>query len=198
MTPTETYNEKELLSLVAAGDEAAFAKLFHQWQGFLSTHIFRITESRSITEEIIQDVFLKLWMTRESLNNIDNFKAWLLVVSRNHALNALRSLMRRMEQLHEFEQTFASGTKEEDDLEEKIRYTLIDEAIDHLPVRRKEIYLLHRHERLTYAEIADKLGIGKESVKTHLQLAVRSISEYVKKRTFLLILLLELKDKNIL
>jgi RNA polymerase sigma-70 factor (ECF subfamily) len=74
---------------VAAGNEQAFTELFHRWQSFLATHIYRITESRELAEEIVQDVFLKIWQTRETLSEIQSFKSFLLVVSKNHALNVI-------------------------------------------------------------------------------------------------------------
>ncbi|WP_298707533.1 sigma-70 family RNA polymerase sigma factor [Chitinophaga sp.] len=191
MTVISTYNEPELLLRVSQGDEAAFSALFHHWQPFLTTHIYRITESRELAEETVQDVFLKLWMTREALAGIGHFKAYLLTVSRNHALNALKSLMRRLHNQARFEREGAESLFGDDEPANKLQLSLLDEAIESLSARQKEIYLLHRHQRLSYAEIAEKLGIGRESVKTHLQLAVRSITKHVKQRLALLILLLE-------
>ena len=60
MEIADVYDEKGLLQWVAEGDEVAFGKLFHRWQPFLASHIFRVTESKTITEEIVQDVFLKI------------------------------------------------------------------------------------------------------------------------------------------
>ena len=66
------------------------------------------------------------------------------------------------------------------DAAEVARYSLIDQAIDSLPPRRKEVYLLSRHERIAYKEIANRLGISIESVKTHLKLANNAISFFIR------------------
>ena len=66
------------------------------------------------------------------------------------------------------------------DAAEVARDSLIDQAIDSLPPRRKEVYLLSRHERIAYKEIANRLGISKESVKTHLKLANNAISFFIR------------------
>lgn len=176
-----TYSsESALLSQVAAGDEQAFTYLFHQWQPFLSTHIYRITESRELTEEIVQDAFLKIWQTRETLLEVRNFRNFLIVVSKHQALNALQKISREFQNWEKWVKEDAA-TSDQHDPASKF-YTLLDEAIDQLTERQRQVYLLHRHEKLTYQQIADRLNIGKESVKTHIELAVKHISTHLRSR----------------
>ncbi len=191
MAKQEAHTEKELLARIAAGSEPAFRQLYLEWQPRLASFIFSITQSRELSAEIVQDVFLKIWMTREALSGIDNFKAYLFVVSRNQAINAFRKTMREIRQLEELEAAMSTPAEPSVDEVHDVRLSLIDESIDQLSPRQKEIYLLHRHEGLTYQQIADKLGIGKESVKTHLSQAVKAISRYLKNRLDLLALLIE-------
>ncbi len=181
--------EENLLKEVAMGNEAAFAAIYNIWQGPLSAFILKVTQSGEMAAEVVQDVFLKIWMSRETLTGIQNFKAYLFVMSRNHALNALKKAMRQIQQLDEFAK-LDSNFNEASEVKIEI-YSLLDEAIDKLTPRQKEIYLMHRQQRLTYVQIADALGIGRESVKTHLQLAVKSISKYLNERSIILLLLLQ-------
>ena len=184
-----SYDEKTLLLEIAEGDETAFAGLYNKWQGQLSSFIFKLTQSQEMAAEIVQDVFLKIWMSRETLSEIQNFKAYLFVMSRNHALNALKKTMRQIKQLEAFGK---SGNEVDDPQEAQIEiYSLLDEAIDKLSPRQKEIYLMHRQQRLTYIQIAEMLGIGRESVKTHLQLAVKSISRHLSEKALFIALLLQ-------
>lgn len=187
------HTSQELLLRVAEGDEPAFAQLFREWQPFLSTHIYRITESRELTEEIVQDVFLKIWQTRETLSEIQNFKGYLLVVSKNHAINALQKMAREFHNWEKWVKENKSKGEDEGADPTQLYYSLIDEAVDQLSERQKQVYLLHRHQRLTYQQIADQLGIGKESVKTHIELAVKHITGYVKGRIGMAIILLLLQ-----
>lgn len=180
-----------LLQFVAQGDELAFGQLYEHWQPQLASFIFRITKSKEIAAEIVQDVFLKIWINRELLSGIDQFKSYLFVVCRNHALNALRKAVREFEQFQELETINFDKTSPDDEDTETNRLTIVDIAIDKLSPRQKEIYLLHRHEGFTYHQIAAKLGIGKETVKTHLDLAVKSITEYIKSHITLLALIAE-------
>jgi len=189
LTLTTAYNEKALLLEVAKGDEKAFRQLYNRWHPALGVYIFRVTKSRELAAEIIQDVFLKIWMSRETLSEIDNFKPYLFIMSRNQALNALRKIMREMKLSEEW-----ASLKEDvvrTDNPELVHLSMLDEAIDTLSPRQKEIYLLHRHERLTYLQIAGKLGIGKESVKTHLQLAIKAITKFLQSKIIVVFLVAE-------
>ena len=169
------YNNK-ILRRVACGDRKSFEKLYHDWQPKLSSYIFSITREKDITAEVVQDVFLKIWMSRESLTEINNFSAFLFVVSRNMAINAFRKSMRELER---FEPVSNATAQAEETTDESLLFALsvVDEAIDRLPERQKVVYLYHRHQKLTYQQIAEKLNIGKESVKTHLKLAVNSLKK---------------------
>lgn len=179
MQTVPQYDEKTLLSQIAKGDEVAFRSLFLHWQQLLAGYVFRITESRELTEDIIQDVFLKIWITRESLTEINNFKHFLLVVSRNQAFDVMKKLMKQ-EVLKRTLEKENRPVNFNENYEADNKSSIIDQAIDNLPPRRKEVWLLSRHERLTYNEIAEKLGISRESVKTHLKLATSSISEFIR------------------
>ncbi|NBU35515.1 MAG: sigma-70 family RNA polymerase sigma factor [Bacteroidetes bacterium] len=188
--------ESELLSNVSRGSSKAFRHLYFLWEPTLTSFIFQITKSKELTAEIVQDVFLKIWMTRESLQGVNNFKAYLYVVSKNQAINALKKSIAELEKFkiytnnpHLFE--------EETDENKEYHYSLIDEAIEKLPNRQKEVFLLHRHEKLTYQEIAYRLGIGKESVKSHLSASIKSIKSYLQAKISLILLFIEVVSKKI-
>jgi RNA polymerase sigma-70 factor (family 1) len=167
---------------VAAGDQVAFSELYTVWEPHLSSFIFRITRSKELTAEVVQDIFLKIWMSRETLSEIYNFKSFLFAIGRNQAINTFRKAMRELKHSQDLEKALKNNSNKENDENDLIQLSLVDEAIDHLPPRQKEIYLLHRHKKLTYHQIAEKLGIGKESVKTHLKIAVKSISKFIRTR----------------
>jgi RNA polymerase sigma-70 factor (family 1) len=171
--------EKELLLRVANGDEQAFSELFSAYHQLLGTHIYRITASAELAEEVVQDVFLKLWMSRETLTTVQNFRAYLFVISKNHALNCLRKVAK--ERLHQKtleENALSLAPQESSGLESY--YSLLDKAIDHLPPQQQKVYLLSRHNRLKYDEIANQMGLSRETVKKYLQGATHSITSFVQ------------------
>lgn len=181
------HNEKAVLLQVAQGDEQAFRLLFGAYHQPLALHVYRLTESAELTEEIVQDVFLKIWMSREALAQVQQFSAYLFVVSKNHALNALRAIARERVR----QRAWAQETQEAVPAEDKqgYYYSLIDKAIQQLPPQQQKVYLLSRHERLKHREIALRMGISPETVKKYMQLAIASISDYVRDNTDVFLLL---------
>ena len=192
----ETEKDIDKLKDIAAGSSKAFRALYARWEPTLSSFIFQVTRSKVLTAEIVQDVFLKVWMTRESLIDVKDFKAYLFVISKNRAINALKKSLADLERMKKYASEVPFNEQLEDDDNEQLTFTLIDEAIDQLSPRQKEIFLLHRHERYSYREISEKLGIGKESVKTHLSLAIKSIKNHIENKIALIILLIDFISKK--
>jgi RNA polymerase sigma-70 factor (family 1) len=171
--------ENDLLLRVAGGDEQAFSELFNTHHQLLGTHIYRITGSAELAEEVVQDVFLKIWLSRESLSAVQHFRAYLFVVSKNHALNCLRKLAKERLRQKTIEEN-AISLIPEDNSGLDAYYSLLDEAIDHLPPQQQKVYLLSRHKRLKYDEIASQMGLSRETVKKYLQASTHSITNFVQ------------------
>lgn len=178
--PASSNDEKELLQLVASGDERAFRVLFNLYHHHLGNYIFHITKSQELTQEAVQDVFVKIWTNRASLAEINNFKAYLFVISKNHALNCLKKIASEKALTTHLDLWNYDVQSEEADID-KERYTLVDQAIDQLPKQQKIVYLLSRHERLQYSEIANRLSISPKTVKKYLQISNESIISYIRK-----------------
>lgn len=190
------HKESEILQNVSTGSTEAFRRLYYLWEPALSSYLFQITKSKELTSEIVQDVFLKIWMTRETLHEIKNFKAYLFVISKNQAINALKKSILELEKFKIFAE---NPHLYEDEVDEKkeYQYSLIDEAIDQLPARQKEVFLMHRYDRMTYQEIADRLGIGKESVKSHLSIGIKAVKSNLQSKISLILLFIDLVSKRI-
>jgi RNA polymerase sigma-70 factor (family 1) len=171
--------ENDLLLRVADGDEQAFSELFNTHHQLLGTHIYRITGSAELAEEVVQDVFLKIWLSRESLAAVQHFRAYLFVISKNHALNCLRKLAKERLRQKTIEEN-AMVLLPEDNSGLDAYYSLLDEAIDHLPPQQQKVYLLSRHKRLKYDEIASQMGLSRETVKKYLQASTHSITNFVQ------------------
>lgn len=181
MSDTGVIDENELLKRVADGDQHAYAKLFDRYHHTLGHFIFGITKSKELAEEITLDSFLKIWMTREVLVEVKNFKAYLFTISRNAAISALRRIVtERQRQINWAKEQSEQISEDEPDKEAYL--TLIDEAINQLSPQRKQVYLLSRQKGMKYEEIATEMGISKFTVRAHIQQAVASILEYVKPR----------------
>lgn len=181
--PSNLHNdENQLLLRVAEGDQTAFTVLFDKYHHELGTFIFGITRSKELTEEIVLDAFLKIWMTREVLADVKNFKAYLFTISRNAAITMLRKAIRERANHTEWNKGQSTHLQEEPDNKE-FHLSLIDEAINQLSPQRKKIYQLSREKGLKYEEIATLMGISKFTVRAHIQQAVGSILQFVRSRT---------------
>lgn len=173
-----TYQEKELLAKTAGGDEQAFALLVKQHAPQLYTYIYALTRCEQDAQDVVQEVFVDIWLARHSLTEVRNFGAFLKIISRNKAISAMRKMIReraRREQWQLTEQEEAPDHKE-------AGLRLIDEAILQLAPQQQKIWILTKKQDKSYQEVADLLGISRETVKKHLQYANAAIFKYVGER----------------
>jgi len=177
---------------VSEGDENAFAQLFKMHYNQLGDFILRITESRPLTQEIVQDVFLKIWLNRHTLATIQCFNAYLMVMARNHAFNCLKQLARENNRKKEWEYSVLrlAVDTEEAMPGSVVRDTtqLLEEAVELLPPRQKNVYILSRREGISQEGIAKKLNISHGTVKKHMVLALRFLKHHLRTHTNLLLL----------
>ena len=118
--------------------------MFYRYADLLGAYVFRLTRSREYTEEIVQDVFLKIWMSREALAEVENFKVYLFVISRNQTLNALRKVIRERNRFKAWEKNMSSLSavhNEESTYPADETLGIIDEAINQLPEQQKKVEL---------------------------------------------------------
>lgn len=170
-------DEHEVLQQVARGDSGAFHELVNNYAHLLFTFVFRIVDNRPIAEELVQDTFVKIWLNRERLMEIQNFRAYLFTISKNFALKAVQKALREKEVLAEW-QSF--NREDAHHMLKEARLLLIEEAIEQLPPQQRKVWTMSRRQRMTYMDIADELGLSRESVKKYLQFAHASILRYVK------------------
>lgn len=164
---------------IAKGDERAFAKFYYQYQDTVAKHAFRILKDREQTKEIVQDVFMGLWQKHHLFVDIADLDAYVFIATKNSCLTFIRTRIREKGKIEAWkEQNDNVLVLEEDQAD---IYALLDRAIDELPPQQQKVYLLSRHRRKKYAEIADELKISKETVKKYLQLANQSIHSYIKR-----------------
>ena len=176
-------DERNLLMQIAEGDREAFSSLFKLYYQKLGNYLFKITKNREITEEIVQEVFIKIWINRKALIEINNFQAYLFTISKNRVLNFLRDKSREkvheLKLIKELEETYHS--LETNSLRDEY-YLIIDDAVSQLPPQQQTIYRLIRHEKLKYDDIAVKTGLSKETIRKHMHLALASLKKNVKLR----------------
>lgn len=175
-----SYNEKALLLQVAAGDETAFGTLFHAWRDKLYFFLLRITSSPETAEDVLQDVFVKLWVNRQSLVSIDHFSAYLYRMTQNHAINGMRRMSLETLVLCDLRrEAITDGQPADEALLFKQMQEKLKEVINSLPPQQRLVYTLSREKGLKQDEIARQLNISISTVKNHMTQALRTIREHL-------------------
>jgi len=172
------HNEPEIILLVAQGDEKAFATLFYHYKDKLYSYALRLTGEEELAEEMVQDAFMKIWLSREGLKKIESLDAYLFTVIRNKSYNAIKRRAHEAVILKElsFSLTELQNTTEETVIVNNYR-NLLQKVVDTLPPQQKLIYDLSRTQGLKHEEIAQQLKISKNTVKVHLVKALYTIRE---------------------
>lgn len=176
-TLTPTRSETALVRRIREGDEKALEIVFRQHYAGMCLFVRRFVLAPDVAEELVQDVFFKLWSKRESMHDIDALKTYLYRAARNTALNWLRR--RKLERNWEEQQggrgepTTTAGADADASSEEVQR--AVAAAVAKLPPRCREIFLLSRDGGLTYAEIAVTLGISVKTVETQMGRALKAL-----------------------
>lgn len=167
---------------IAANDERAFNELFHIYNQQLWPFVIKLSGSETASEEILQEVFLKIWMQRERLPQIENPKAWIVRLVSNQSLNYLRRLAVEGRFFQYLKNASAShALSPEELLAAKETAGFIQQVIDELPPQCRQVYLLSREQGLSIPEIADRLNISPNTVKNQLVKALSRIRAAVQK-----------------
>lgn len=159
--------------------QAGFEALFRAHYAGLVRFATRLVDSRMEAEELVQDVMFKVWERQDQLAVGDELKTYLYRATRNHALNLLRR--RRLERIWQSNlpsEEPSVGPLEADD--STAMEVAVRRAIDALPDRCREVFLLSREQSLTYAAIAETMGISVKTVETQMGRALKALRASLK------------------
>ena len=184
-------DEKALFQEVAKGDREAFRQLFHHYNKLLQPFVSRLTGSPAANEEVLQEVFLKLWLHRDRLTAVENPKAYIVRIVNNEAINYLRSQVRDNRLRAAVRQLVVEDVPSpEQGLFYRETEMRLNEAIERLPQACKKIYRMSREQYMRIPEIADALNLSDSTVKNQLVKALKSIRLHINKVTPTIIFLI--------
>jgi RNA polymerase sigma-70 factor (ECF subfamily) len=169
-------SDKILLTRIKRDDQRALEDLFEKYYNRLCDFAFQYVHSFDLTEEVVSDVFIKVWKKRETLTASGNFKAYLYMAVRRQALDLLKKEQRPFDEL--LPETPSNQYQPDEELLFKEFKNHMEGLIDTLPPRRKLIFKMSRLEGLTYREIADILSISIHTVQNQMVEAVKQLSSY--------------------
>lgn len=167
---------KNILCDIAEGDTEAFKTLFEMFYPKVKVFLVKLLKDDKASEDIVQDIFVKLWSMGPSLPEITSFNAYLYRMTKNAAINYLRD---RKSSVDISELLIMCDGDIEQEYYRKEKELLVRLAVEQMPSQRKRIFTMSRYQGMTNDEIAKSLGLSKHTVENHLTLALKELREIV-------------------
>lgn len=180
MTASDFHKDKSLFKQISAGDEKAFRAIFDLYKVDLFKIVFRITKSQVIAEEIIQELFIGLWVSREHLDKVEDPSSYIyrILLNKVNRYAKKETTQKNIKAASRNAPPATNATEELVDAHETQR--MIEQALVKLPKNQKIVYRLSRQEGLTNYEIASHLHVSTNTVKSHLYRAIWFIRSHLK------------------
>jgi RNA polymerase sigma-70 factor (family 1) len=183
-----SIDSPDLYHRIANGDEAAFRGLFEVHAPRLLAMATRITGSAAVADDLVQDTFLKIWLTRDQLTEVTHPAAWIKKICFFLAVNYVRRQTIREKVMDAV--TPGSGISVSEAIDFQQLLQLVNNAVQQLPVKQQQIYRLSREQGLSIAEIAAHMQLAVSTVKNLLVMALKSIRQSLQKAGYPLLLAL--------
>jgi RNA polymerase sigma-70 factor (ECF subfamily) len=179
MIDMSSYDEAALIEAVKQGDTDAFIHLYNRYHAGLYTYIVRFIKIPELAEDVLQEVFIKLWTVRERVKPELSLQAYLYRISRNKVFKLLKKISSdqelKLKVITEIDLSL-------NDTDNKARWNqyqqMLQSAINALPPQRQKVFRLCREQGKTYKEVAIQLNISPNTVKEHMILATKSVWEH--------------------
>lgn len=182
MPNNPTYNEKALFRRISEGDEEAFELLFNAYVPRLIPFARKLTNDQEVAREMVQETFLRLWLSRDKLADIENPAGYVFTAASHQCYKFLHRKAKQ-ENLVAAEATEENVT---DSLNVRELNTLIHSAVKSLSEQRRKVFMLSREKGLSIPEIAQELGLSPNTVKNTLVSALKSVREYLELHGYVL------------
>ncbi len=165
-------SEKEIIRLIARGDERVFEELFRSWYARLTLFAYKFLSDRQEAESIVQMVFIKYWEKRKELK-IESLNSYLMTAVRNSCLNELK----RKHHFFSVEEQFNIADNADEGRFDEELMGKIESAINEMPPQRQKIFKMGRFDGLKYKDIASRLGISPKTVEAQMGKALKTLRE---------------------
>lgn len=179
MNSKNTYTEQKLFSLIADGDEEAFADFYLLVKTDCSAYAYRVLQSKEGVKEVLQESLIRLWLHRDKLYNIEQPKAWFFRIVANECTRYLSKYGFKEVNVGQPDEDHYTGGSYLNHTELEVSYReterIIASVVATLPPKRKEIYQLSREQGLTQQQIADHLDVSRDYIKKALMAALQVI-----------------------
>ncbi|WP_345271413.1 RNA polymerase sigma-70 factor [Nibrella viscosa] len=171
--------------------DAGISLLFRQYYSLLCSHAVRYVSSKAIAEDIVSDIFYEFHIQHRYKTIRSSYQAYLFLAVRNRSFDYIRNEMRQSTSLENAEFIPAHSTQNPDSITQyEELYHDVEDAINAMPIKRRQIYIMHRFEGKKYQEIAEELNLSLRTVEAHIYQAIHQIRDALRNKwSFLLGLL---------
>lgn len=173
--------DRDIVQDLIAGNRLAFKTVYDRLGGGVYSVAVQITKEPFLAEEVVQEVFTRLWLHRDKVDTEGNLWVFLYVVAKRLSINKLRSV-KRAKVAHDG--LAQQVTDVADSFEERIFYqelvNLLNLSIADLPEKQRQVIEMSRNEGLTHQQIAEKLGISPNTVNNHITRALKQLKTKLK------------------
>jgi len=182
------YDEKVLLSEIAAGSELAFRKLFDLYKERFYAVVFKMTNSHEVTQDIVQDVFMNIWAKRESLADVDNPSSYFFTAVYRRVYRYYRKIALEKRILLQQAPDGESANSTEEMILAHESNKRISEAVAKLPMQQQLVFMLSRQEEFSREDVARQLHISPNTVKNHLAKAITFLRSFLRDSALIFLL----------
>lgn len=180
MSYKASYNEYELQQQLAAGNELAFTRLFDHYRGTIYGVAIKFLKSPVLAEEVVQDVFMKVWHKREEMAGVNQLGAYLFIMARNFIFDRIKKISyETIDDISLLKQHSA-----DDDAEYLVRQhqcqQILQKVINLLPPQQRQVYHFAKVDGLSHEMIAEKMQLSKLTVKKHMAMALQHIRKHLE------------------
>ena len=175
-------SENQLLADLRAGKEAAFTELYRQYSARLYYNILALVKDDNTAEELVQDIFSKIWRKRKNISVEKSFASYLFVTGRNRVYDFFKQVTRDYELYSRIKSIAAEHyCHVEEGLFDRENAELLQKAIASLTPQRRRAFELCKLEGLSYRQASEKMGVSLSTLKDHMANALEAIRLYISK-----------------
>lgn len=182
-------NEQQLLVDLRDGDAKAFHSIYTIYAPRLTGKLIQLLRSEELAEDVLQDIFVKIWEIRETIDPEQNFVAFLYKMAANRSKNVFRRNLYDENMRNELGKDLGYDPIENATNESDTK-RILDLAMSKLTPRQREVYTLHKLEGLSYQEISEKLKISASAINHHIQEATKQLKIALKSYRFDILIVL--------
>lgn len=180
--------DEELFALIEKGDEGAFTQAYERYHKLLYVLAYRYLMNASLAEDVVQHVFTRLWEFRSELRVGISLKNYLFTMTKNHVLNLIRNENSAIAKNYEMAQSIPTYDDNLiENLEKKELMSSFYKAVDMLPVQKRDICLMKVQEELTNQEIAERMNLSVNTIKTHYSEALKLLRIHLSKMLIIVV-----------